>query len=54
MNQGRRVKKIFESKPEESRIRRRPRLRLLEQEDEGLRGIKCERWPQNAVNRERA
>ena len=30
MDQGRTVKKIFESKPEGSRIRGRPRLRWLE------------------------
>jgi hypothetical protein len=36
MDQGRRVKKIFENKPEGSRRRGRPRLRWLEDVEKDL------------------
>ena len=37
VNEVRRVKKIFESKPEGSRRRRRPRLRWMEEKEKVLR-----------------
>ena len=43
MDQGSRVKKIFESKLEGSRRRRRPRLRWLEDAEEGLRETQVRR-----------
>jgi len=41
MDQGRKIKKIFESKPEGSRRRGRPRLRWLEGEERDLREMKA-------------
>jgi len=52
MDKGRRVKRIFENKPVESRIKKRPRLRWLEKVEEDLREMKVKRWRQKAVDRE--
>jgi hypothetical protein len=52
MNEGRRVKKIFGSKPEGSKRRGRPRLRWLEEEEKDLWKMKSKRWQQKAVDRE--
>ena len=52
MDQGTRVKKIFESKPDGSRRRGRPRMRWLEDAEKDLREIKAKRWRQKAVDRE--
>jgi hypothetical protein len=52
MDQGRTVKKMFESKPEGSRRRGRPRLRWLEDVEKDLHEMKVKRWQQKAVNRE--
>jgi hypothetical protein len=41
MDQGRKIKKIFESKPEGSRRRGRPRLRWLEGVERDLREMKA-------------
>jgi len=46
------VKKIFESKPEGSRRRKRPRLRWLEDAEEGLREMQVRRRRRKAVDRE--
>ena len=43
-DQGRTVKKIFESKLEGSRGRGRPRLRWLEVMEKDLRAVKVKRW----------
>ena len=51
VDQGRVIKKIFESKQEGSRIRGRPRLRWLEDAEKGLREMKVKRWGQKAVHR---
>ena len=52
MDQGRTVKKIFESKLEVSRRRGRPRLRWLEDAQKELHDTKFKRWQQKAVKRE--
>ena len=44
MGQGRTVKKVFESKLEGNRRRRRPRLRWLEDVAKGLQELKFKRW----------
>jgi hypothetical protein len=44
IDQGKTVQKIFESEPEGSRIRGRPRLRWLEDTEKDLREIKVKRW----------
>jgi hypothetical protein len=44
MNQGRKLKKIFESKPEGSRTKGRTRLRWLEDVGKDIREIKVKRW----------
>jgi len=51
-DQGRTVKKIFESKPEGSRRRERPRLRWLEDVEKDLHQTKVKRWQQKVVNRD--
>jgi hypothetical protein len=51
MYQGRRVKKISESKMEGSR-RGRPRVRWLEDVEKDLHQKKFKRWQQKAVSRE--
>jgi len=43
MDQGRAVKKVFESQPEESRRMGRPRLRWLEDVEKDLREMKVKR-----------
>jgi hypothetical protein len=43
-DQGRTVKKIFESVPKGSRRKGRPRLRWLEDIEKDLREIKVKRW----------
>jgi len=52
MEQGRTVKKIFESKPEGSRQRGRRRLRWLEDAEKDLREMEVKRWRQKTVDRE--
>jgi len=53
MNQGRTIKKIFESKPKGRRRRRgRPWLRWLEDVEKGLREMKVKRWQQQAIDKE--
>jgi plasmid rolling circle replication initiator protein Rep len=51
MDLGRRVKKIFQSKPKGS-IMRRPKLRWLKDEGKDLWQMKIKRWRQKAVDRE--
>jgi len=51
MDQGRTCK-IFESKLEGSRNRRRPRVRWLEDVEKDVREMKIKRWRQKAVDRE--
>ena len=51
-DQGRTFKTIFESKPEGSRRKGRPRLRWLEDIEKDLREIKFKRWRQKAVDLE--
>ena len=51
-DQGRAVKKIFESEPEGSRKRGRPRLRWLEDVNKDLPVMKIKKWQQKAANRE--
>jgi hypothetical protein len=51
MDQGRTVKKILESKLEESR-KERLRMRWLEDVEKDLREMKVKRWRQKAVDRE--
>jgi hypothetical protein len=53
MDQGRTVKKIFESKPAESRRRGNPRLRWLEDEEKDLWETKVRRWRKRAFDREK-
>jgi hypothetical protein len=52
MDQGRMVKKIFESKPEGSIRKGSPRLRCREDVEKDLRKMKVKRWRQKAVDRE--
>ena len=52
MDQGRTVKKIFESKPERSRRMGRTRLRWLEYVEKDPREMKFKRWREKAVDRE--
>jgi hypothetical protein len=51
MNQGRRVKKIFQCKPEGSTRKGRPRFKWLEVVEKDLRGMKVKKWRQKAVDR---
>lgn len=51
VDQRRTVKKVLESKPEGSRRRGRPRLRWVEDVENGLREMKVKRWRENAVDR---
>jgi len=51
IDQGRTVKKIFESKLEGSRRKGRPRLRWLKDEGKDLWEMKVKRWRQKAVHR---
>jgi len=51
MDQGRRVKKIFESKPKGNRRMGRPRLRWLADGQKDLREMKVKRRWQEAVDR---
>jgi hypothetical protein len=53
MDQERALKKVFESKPERSRIRGRPRLRWLEDVERDPREMKVKRWGRKAVDREK-
>lgn len=53
MDQVRTVKKILDSKPEESRRRGSPRLRWLEDEEKNLWETKVRRWQQRALDREK-
>ena len=52
MDQGRTVKKIFESKPEGNRRRGRSRLGCLEDVEKVLREMKVKRWRQKAFDME--
>jgi len=52
MDQGRTVKKIFESKPKGSIRRGRPRFRWLEGAEEDLLEIQVKRQQQKAVDKE--
>jgi hypothetical protein len=52
IDQGRIVKKIFESKQEGSRRRGRPRMRWLEDVEKDIREMKVKRWQQTAFSRE--
>jgi len=52
MDQGRAVKKIFQSKPERSRGRGRPRVRWVEDVEKDVLEMKVTRWRQGAVDRE--
>jgi hypothetical protein len=51
MDQGRVVKKIFESKREGSIRRGSPRLSCLEDVEKDLQEIKVKRWRQKAIDR---
>jgi hypothetical protein len=52
MDQGRKVKEVFESKALGSRRGVRPRLRWMEVVEKDLREMKIKRWRQKAVDRE--
>ena len=52
MDQGRAVKKIYESETEGSRRRGRPRLRWLEDVEKYLREMRVRTWRQKGVDRE--
>jgi len=52
MDQGRTVKKVFESKQDGSRRRERPRLRWMENVEKNLLEMKFQRWRQKAVDKE--
>jgi hypothetical protein len=52
IDRGRTVKKVFWSKPEESRRRGGPRLRWLEDAGKDLWEMKVTRWRQETVDRE--
>jgi len=52
MDQGRTVKKILRSKPEENRRRGRSRMRWLEAVEKDLREKKVKRWRLKAVDSE--
>ena len=52
MDQGSRVKKMFESKPKGSRRRGKPRFRWLVDVEKDLREMKFKKWRQKAVDRE--
>ena len=52
MDQGRTVKKIFESKTEGSRRRGKPRMRWLEDVEKDVLEMKVTRWRQGAVDTE--
>jgi hypothetical protein len=52
MDQGRRVKKIFENKPEGSRRRGRPRLRWLEDMEKDLWEMKGKKRLQKVLDGE--
>ena len=52
IDQGRRVKKIFESKPDRSIGMGRTRLTWLEDVQKGLREMKVQRWREKAFDRE--
>jgi hypothetical protein len=51
MDQGRRVKKIFQSKPKGSRTGRL-KLKWLKDEEKDLQQMNIKRWSQRAVDRE--
>jgi hypothetical protein len=53
MNEARIVKKIFEEKLEGRRSRGRPRLRWINDVEEGLRMLGVKRWRRKALGRER-
>jgi hypothetical protein len=52
MDQGRVVKKIFDSKPEGRRKVGRPRLRWLDDVKNDVRVMKIKKWRKKAQNRE--
>ena len=52
MDQGRTDRKIFESKSEGSRRKRRPILRCLEDAEKGIREMKVKRWRPKTVDSE--
>jgi len=52
MDQGKIVKKIFESKPQGSRRRGRPTIRWLEDVEKDVREMKVKRCQQPALSRE--
>ena len=52
IDQGGRVKGVFQSKPKRSRRQRRPRLRWLEGVEKDPQEMKVKRWRQKAVDRE--
>jgi hypothetical protein len=52
MDQGRIVKKIFESKPEGSIRRGSPRLRWVEDVEKDLQAMKVKKWRQKLVGRD--
>jgi hypothetical protein len=52
IDQGRRCKKIYESKQEGSRRRGRHRLRWMEDVEKDLLDMKFKRWQQKAVHQE--
>ena len=51
MDQGRTIKKIYDSKTEGSRRREGPKLRWVEVVEKDLREMKVKRWRQKAVDR---
>ena len=52
MDQGRTVKKVFESKPEGSRRMVSPSRRWLEDLEKDLREMRVRRWCRKGVDRE--
>jgi hypothetical protein len=52
MDQGTRIKKIFQSKPNGSRTGR-PKMRWLKDEEKDLRKMKIKRWRRKAIGREK-
>jgi hypothetical protein len=51
MDQGTRIKNIFQSKPNGSRMGR-PKLRWLKDEEQDLRQMKIKIWHQKVIGRE--